>query len=88
MGVFLMVINHNFTYLLISCNIGKVDDVINHLERLDDVKEFQGTFGAYDIIVKVESITRQHFQRFITQQIRTLAGVRSALTLECKSGVE
>ena len=83
-----MVEKTNFTYLLISCNIGKLDDVIEYLERLDDVKEFQGTYGAYDIIAKVESITKQHLQRFITQQIRTLVGVRSALTLECKPRIE
>lgn len=83
-----MVVKTNFTYLLISCNIGKFDDVVDHLECLNDVKEFQGTYGAYDIIAKIESLSRQHLHRFLTQQIRTLVGVRSALTLECKPGLE
>lgn len=83
-----MAVKTNFTYLLISCNIGKFDEVINHLECLDGVKEFQGINGAYDIIAKIESLSRQHLHRFLTQQIRTLVGVRSALTLECKPELE
>ncbi|HSG73669.1 MAG TPA: Lrp/AsnC ligand binding domain-containing protein [Nitrosopumilaceae archaeon] len=79
-----MVKKTNSAYLLISCNIGKLDEVIKHLEQLNNIKEIQGTFGPYDIIAKVESLTRQHLQRFIVQQIRTLIGIRSALTLECK----
>lgn len=84
MGVFFMGIKTNSAYLLISCNVGKLDEVIEHLGRLDSIKEFQGTWGPYDIIVKVESLTRKHLQRFIVQKIRTLVGIRSALTLECK----
>jgi DNA-binding Lrp family transcriptional regulator len=84
MGVFSMVMKTNSTYLLISCNIGKLDEVIEHLGLLDDIKEIQGTFGPYDIIAKVESLSRQHLQKFLVQRIRTLIGIRSALILECK----
>jgi DNA-binding Lrp family transcriptional regulator len=84
MGVFFMVVKTNSTYLLISCNIGKLDEVMKHLGHLDDIKEIQGTFGPYDIIAKVESLSRQHLQKFIVQRIRTLIGIKSALTLECK----
>lgn len=79
-----MAVKTNFAYLLISCNIGKLDEVIERLRHFDNIKAFQGTYGAYDIIVKVESLTRQHLQRFIVQNIRTLVGIRSSLTLECK----
>ena len=84
MGVFIMEINSNSAYLLISCNVGKLDEVIEHLGHLDSIKELQGTFGPYDIVAKAESLTRQHLQRFIVQKIRTLVGIRSALMLECK----
>ncbi len=84
MGGFFMAVKPNFAYLLISCNIGKLDDVIENLRDLDNIKAVQGINGAYDVIAKVESLTRQHLQRFIVQQIRTLVGVRSSLTLECK----
>ena len=84
MGVFFMVVKTNFTYILISCNIGKLNEVIEHLGHLDGIKEIQGTFGPYDIVAKVESLSRQHLQKFIVQKVRTLIGIKSALTLECK----
>ncbi len=84
MGVFFMVMKTNFAYLLITCDIGKLDDVITQIKNLGSIKEFQGTYGAYDIIAKVETLSKQHLQRFIVQKISTLVGVRSALKLECK----
>ena len=71
-----------YSYHLISCNIGKLDEVKDQLKQIEDIREFEGTFGPYDIIVKTES--QPHLQKVIEQQIRTLIGVRSALTLKCK----
>ena len=79
MGV--LTITPNPAYLLITCHNDKVNDVINQIKQFDYIKEIQGTCGAYDIIAKVESITSVHLQRFIIQKIRTLANVRTALTL-------
>ena len=68
---------------MISCNLGKLDEVLEDLKHLSGVKEFQGTSGSYDIIAKVES--QKSSQKVITQQIRALSGVRSSLALQCKS---
>jgi len=78
----------NSAYLLITCNDGRLDEVISQIEHLDSIKEIQGTFGAYDIIAKVESTTLEHLQRFIVQKIRTLVDVRSAMTLHCKTTLQ
>ena len=74
----------NSAYLLITCNDGKLDDVITEISNLDSIKEIQETCGAYDIIAKIESITSQQLQKFIIQKIRNLTNVRSAMTLHCK----
>ena len=79
--VLLMNTKTNSAYLLITCNDGQFDKVITHLEQMDNIKEIQGTCGAYDIIAKAESITSDHLQDFIIHKIRTLANVRSTLTL-------
>jgi len=45
-----------FAYVLINCDLGfKEEDIISQLKTIDEVKEVQGTFGAYDIVAKVES---------------------------------
>jgi hypothetical protein len=78
----------NSAYLLITCNVGKRDEVITQIKHLSSIKYIQRTFGAYDIIAKVESTTLDLLQRFITQKIRTLIDVRSAMTLHCKPNLE
>lgn len=83
-----MAMKTNSAYLLITCNDGKLDEVMTQIEHLDDVKEIQETRGAYDIIARVESTTLDHLQRFIVQKIRTLVDVRSAMTLHCKPNLQ
>ncbi|MFB5611374.1 MAG: Lrp/AsnC ligand binding domain-containing protein [Nitrosopumilaceae archaeon] len=83
-----MEIKKNSAYLLITCNVGKLEEVMSQIEHLDNIKEIQKTHGAYDIIAKVESSTLDHLQKFIVQKIRTLIDVRSAMTLTCKPNLQ
>ena len=86
--VFLMNTKTNSAYLLITCNDGQFDKVITHLEQMDDIKEIQGTCGAYDIIAKIELTTSDHLQKFIMQKIRTITNVKSVLTLHCEPNLQ
>lgn len=42
-------------YVLINCDLGSEESVIEKLKHIETVKEVHGTFGAYDIIAKVAS---------------------------------
>ena len=42
-------------YVLINCDMGYEEQVIEELKHISDVKEVHGTYGAYDILAKVES---------------------------------
>lgn len=75
----------NSAYLLITCNDGRLDEVMTQIKHLDNIKEVQGTYGAYDIIAKIESTTLEHLQTFIVQKIRTLSDVKNAMMLHCKT---
>jgi len=68
-------------YVLISCDLGYEEQIIEELKHTSNVKEVHGTFGAYDIIAKVESDERSTLQETITWKIRKLDKVRSTLTL-------
>jgi len=46
------------SYVLINCDLGKEEEVIQNLKHIESVKEVHGTFGAYDIIAKVENAQR------------------------------
>jgi len=72
-------------YVLINCELGKEEAILKSLKDMESVKEVQGTFGAYDIIAKVENSNRDKIRETITMDIRKLQHVRSTLTL---TGIE
>lgn len=68
-------------YVLVNRDLGAEDGIIEDLKHIDSVKEISGTFGAYDIIAKVEHQDKDKLRETITWNIRKLAHVRSTLTL-------
>ncbi len=68
-------------YVLINCDLGYEEQIIEKLKHISDVKEVHGTFGAYDILAKVESANVENLRDTITWKIRKLDRVRSTLTL-------
>ena len=68
-------------YVLINCELGSEESIIQELKNLDGVIEVHGTFGAYDILAKIESPTVDVLRETITLKIRKIAQVRSTLTL-------
>jgi len=68
-------------YVLINCDLGYEEQIIEELKHLSDVKEVHGTFGAYDILAKVESDQVATLRKTITWKIRKLEKIRSTLTL-------
>ena len=68
-------------YVLINCDLGYEEQIIEELKHISDVKEVHGTFGAYDILAKVESDQISTLRETIMWKIRKLNRVRSTLTL-------
>jgi len=68
-------------YVLINCDLGYEEQIIEELKHISDVKDVHGTFGAYDVIAKVESANVKNLRDTITWKIRKLDRVRSTLTL-------
>ena len=68
-------------YVLINCEIGSEEKVIEELKTIDGIKEVHGTFGAYDILAKVESDQVETLRETLTWKIRKIGKIRSTLTL-------
>ena len=68
-------------YILINCELGYEESIIQELKNLDGVIEVHGTFGAYDILAKIESATVDVLRETITWKIRKIDQIRSTLTL-------
>jgi len=68
-------------YVLINCDLGSEEQIIEELKHISDVKEVNGVFGAYDILAKVESDQISTLRETIMSEIRKIRHVRSTLTL-------
>jgi len=67
-------------YVLINCDLGYEEQIIEELKHISAVKEIHGTFGAYDILAKVESDGVEKLET-ITLKIRKIPKIRFTLTL-------
>jgi len=73
-------------YILLNCDLGAEDEVIGGLKQIEQVKEVHGTFGAYDIIAKVQAESTDKLREAVTWKIRKMNKIRSTLTLTVVEG--
>ena len=68
-------------YILINCDLGSEVDIINEFMKIPEVKEVRGTYGVYDIFVKLQGDTRESLENIVTHRIRRIQKIRSTVTL-------
>ena len=73
-------------YVLVKAKMAHEVDVMNDILKIDGVKEVLGTYGQYDIFVKVQVPTRNAIEYVITQKIRRVSNVMSTTTLSVIHG--
>ena len=71
----------SISFVLVQCTIGHEMEVLRDLLELDSVKEAKGTFGYYDILVKIISSSDSDIEKVITKKIRKIKNVNSTTTL-------
>jgi len=78
-------LNMNFilpaAFVLLNCDLGFEGEIIEQLQQLDIVKEVNGTFGAYDILAKLESSSSEDINMAISTKIRKFSNVKTSMTL-------
>ncbi len=68
-------------YILLNCDLGAEEYILDELKRIPEVKKAYLTFGAYDIIAEVHAETQEDFEKTVSKKIRKLARVISTMTL-------
>ena len=71
----------SISFVLVQCTIGHEMEVLRDLLKLDSVKEAKGTFGYYDILVKIKAPSDRDIEKVITKKIRKIKNVNSTTTL-------
>lgn len=68
-------------FVLVKCATAHEMEVMRDLLKINGVKEVHGTYGMYDIFVKVVGNNHKEVSEIITKQIRKVKNVMSTTTL-------
>ena len=68
-------------FVLLNCDLGSEEYILEELNKIDGVKNSYITFGAYDVIVEVHAETQIDFDELVSMKIRRLARIVSTMTL-------
>jgi len=62
-------------YMMMKMQVGMDDQVFAELKKLEQVKEASFTYGAYDVVIKVNFRTIEDLDRFLFEKIRRIKGI-------------
>jgi len=69
-------------FVLSKCEPGFEETSVSKLKQIDLAKKVQGVFGAYDIVVELETNGQKSIKDIITRKIRGLDNIYSTLILQ------
>ncbi len=67
-------------FILLNCDLGAEEYIVDELKQMQDVGNAYLTFGAYDVIVEIQTENPEEFAKVIAT-IRKLTRVVSTMTL-------
>jgi len=67
-------------FILLNCDLGAEEYIVDELKQLQDVSNAYLTFGAYDVIAEIQTENPEEFAKVIAT-IRKLSRVVSTMTL-------
>ncbi len=68
-------------YILLNCDLGAEEYVVEELKQIPGINSAYLTFGAYDVIAEVHADSQEEFEKTVATKIRKLARVVSTMTL-------
>ena len=68
-------------YVLIVSETGSEQHVIEKLLMIDEIKEVNRVWGAYDVVIKVVGSTSDAVREIITGKIRKIEGIKTTTSL-------
>ena len=68
-------------FVLLNCDLGAEEFIIEELKQIPQVTHAYITFGAYDVIVEIDADSHEDFDETVSIKIRQLTRVVSTMTL-------
>jgi len=69
------------SYVLIVCEMGSEQHVIEKLLMIDEIEDVNRVWGAYDVVIKVVGPTSDAVRKIIQEKIRMIDGIRTTVSL-------
>ncbi len=67
-------------FILLNCDLGAEEYIVDELKQLEKVSNAYLTFGAYDVIGEIQTKDQEEFEKTVAV-IRKLSRVVSTMTL-------
>ena len=67
--------------MLLNCDLGAEEFIIEDLSQIPNVSEAYITFGAYDVIAEINADSQEDFDETVALKIRRLTRIVSTMTL-------
>ena len=67
-------------FILLNCDLGAEEYIVDELKQMNNVNQAYLTFGAYDVIAEIHTEDQDEFEKTISG-IRKLSRVVSTMTL-------
>ena len=68
-------------FVLLNCDLGAEEYVVEELNNIPEVTNAYVTFGAYDVVAIVNADTQEAFEETVSIKVRRLSRVLSTMTL-------
>jgi DNA-binding Lrp family transcriptional regulator len=68
-------------FVLIRCELGKIEQVANSLIEIEGVSEVHSITGPWDLLVKLYAPDYDAFSDVIPRQVQKIRGIRETETL-------
>jgi len=68
-------------FVLLNCDLGAEDFIVEELRKISQVSQAYVTFGAYDVIAEINTDSQEDFDETVSFKIRQLTRVVSTMTL-------
>ena len=77
--------NMHVGFVLLNCDLGAEEYILDELNQVPQIKNAYVTFGAYDVIAEIHAESQEEFEKTVSMHVRRLTRVVSTMTLNVVS---
>jgi DNA-binding Lrp family transcriptional regulator len=74
-------------YILVKLEAGKEGEIFTKIKKLNQIIEASSTYGAYDLLIKVQFEKIEELDRFIFDVLRRIPGVTDTVTMVASKSI-